>query len=170
MIHAMIPTLEDLVWQARKHNVPIIYVQNIRNEWNVSDVSWEHNKGRAQDRKVWNCMEGSWGADFYKLTTPARGEHICVKHRYSAFIDTDLDLVLRSQDIRTLIIAGVNTNVCVESTARDGFMKDYYIVFLSDCTAAVIREDHEATLRNIQNHFGIVTTSMTVVSIWGTEY
>ena len=57
--------------------------------------------------------------------------HNCDQH-----IDTDLDVILRSKEIKSLIMTGVATNVCVESTARDGFMNDYYVVFVSDCTAA----------------------------------
>jgi len=64
-------------------------------------------------------------------------------------------------------MTGVATNVCVESTARDGYMKDYYIVFVSDCTATFVMEDHEATLRNIDTYFGDVVTSSEVIDAWG---
>jgi ureidoacrylate peracid hydrolase len=63
-------------------------------------------------------------------------------------------------------MTGVGTNVCVESTARDGFMLDYNIVFLSDCTATGKVEAHEATLANMRNHFGIVATSDEVLAVW----
>ena len=62
-------------------------------------------------------------------------EVIVTKHRYGAFESSDLDLVLRSKGIRTVIMTGIATNVCVETTARQAFLRDYYVVFTSDCTA-----------------------------------
>ena len=88
------------------------------------------------------------------------------KHRYGAFTDTDLDLILRSKGIRTLIMSGVATNVCVETTAREGFMKDYYIVFLRDCTASTLEELHNNTLRNIDRYFGVVVDSSDIYQCW----
>jgi len=96
------------------------------------------------------------------------GECIVTKHRYSGFINTDLDLILRAQGIQTLIMTGTATNVCVESTARDGFMLDYYIVFLGDCTGTGDRNLHEATLQNISGAFGVVCNSTDVSAHWAT--
>ncbi|MFC2018953.1 cysteine hydrolase family protein, partial [Chloroflexota bacterium] len=88
------------------------------------------------------------------------------KHRYSAFIDTDLDLILRSQGIKTVIMTGVATNVCVESTARDASMKDYYVVFVKDCAASFTMRDHNATLRTMGTLFGTVASSQEVMGAW----
>ena len=63
-------------------------------------------------------------------------------------------------------MTGVATNVCVESTARDGFMRDYYVVFTSDGTATYSRQDHDATLRNIDRFFGEVHTLSELETIW----
>ena len=115
--------------------------------------------------KAERCIEGSWGAEFYKIE-PLPGERIVKKHRYSAFAGTELGEVLQEKGIKSLILTGVTTNVCVESTARDAFMRDYYVVFLKDCTATYNREIHESTLRNIDRHFGVVAGSGDVVAIW----
>ena len=80
---------------------------------------------------------------------PLPDEVIVTKHRYGAFEVSDLDLVLRSQRIRTVVMTGVATDVYVETTARQAFLRDYYVVFTSDCTATYSQSDHEATLRNI---------------------
>ena len=74
--------------------------------------------------------------------------------------------MLRSTGIKSLILTGVATNVCVESTARDGFMKDYYIVMVSDCTAAESTAEHEAALHNIRNYFGAVASSDKIMAAW----
>ena len=91
-----------------------------------------------------------------------------------AFQGTDLHIILRSWGIRTLIMAGVTTNVCVESTAREGYFLDYYIVFLSDCTATTnedrkdltSEEIHRWTLTNIELTFGVVASSRDIVMAW----
>ena len=110
--------------------------------------------------------------DFYQGFKPLPGEVVIDKHRFSVFADTYLDLILRRKVIRTLIMTGVATNVCVETTSRDGFMKDYYIVFLRDCTAAtfatakISEEMHNNTLRNIDLYFGQVVDSSDVIRCW----
>ena len=89
-----------------------------------------------------------------------------IKHRYSAFVNTDLDLILKAQQIKTLLITGTATNVCVESTARHAHMLDYHVVFLCDLTAASDPGLHEATLQNIQKYFGYVTASDDIQALW----
>ena len=64
------------------------------------------------------CQEGTPGVEFYVRITPAAGEAIVTKHRYSGFINTDLELILRSSSIRTLVMTGVATNGCVDATGR----------------------------------------------------
>jgi ureidoacrylate peracid hydrolase len=160
---SMVPRLERFIDEARKANVKIIFVQGIYNNHYLSGpfVEKDRKHGLHNER----CLEGSWGADFYKLT-PLATEPVIRKHRYSAFVRTELDQILQAAGIKTLILAGVTTNVCVESTARDGFMRDYYIVFLSDCTATFSQEVHETTLGNITRHFGTVATSSEIIGVW----
>ena len=112
------------------------------------------------------CAEGSWEGDFYGDIRPQPGEPVVTKHRYSAFYNTDLDSILRSQGIRTIVLTGVATNVCVETTAREGFVRDYYVVLVSDGTATYSDEDQQATIRNIDRFFGEVVTIADVVSVW----
>ena len=112
------------------------------------------------------CRKGTWRCDFY-LIEPAPGEEIVIKHRYSAFQGNNLNLLLRSNGIKAVILTGASSNVCVESTARDAYMHDYYQVFVGDCTAAVTREEHEHTLRTIDMLFGQVATSEEITKAWG---
>lgn len=97
---------------------------------------------------------------------PLPEEIIVNKHRYSAFINTRLDSVLRSQRIETLIMTGVSTNVCVESTARDGFMLDYQIVMVQDACASYSRAAHEMTLENMKGYFGVVASAADIEESW----
>lgn len=83
---------------------------------------------------------------------------ILPKKRYSAFFETDLDERLRSRGIRDLVISGVMTNLCCETTARDAFMRDYNVFFLIDGTATRKRELHLATLKNLGFGFAHLLT------------
>jgi ureidoacrylate peracid hydrolase len=111
------------------------------------------------------CESGAWNGDFYGIK-PGPDEVIVTKHRYGAFEASDLDLVLRSRGIRTVIMTGVATNVCVETTARQAFLRDYYVVFTSDCTATYGQAEHEATLVNIDQFFGQVVSADDIIACW----
>jgi ureidoacrylate peracid hydrolase len=104
------------------------------------------------------CLEGTWGADFF-LLKPKPDEPIVTKHHYSAFVGTPLDGILRKNDIRTLVMTGVATNVCVDSTLRDGFFAGYYIVLLEDCVGSNSAAGHNGTLATVRNNIGTVTDS-----------
>jgi ureidoacrylate peracid hydrolase len=158
---AIVPALNRLISDARSSGAPVIFIRAAHSTWTMSEVAQE----KRLSREFPICIEGTWGCEFYGVE-PEPGECIVTKHRYSAFINTDLDLILRAQGIKTLIMTGTATNVCVESTARDGFMLDYYIVFLDDCTGTGDRELHEATLRNISRAFGVVCNSTDVTAEW----
>jgi ureidoacrylate peracid hydrolase len=112
------------------------------------------------------AVEGTWGAEFYHGIRPGPGEIVITKHRYGGFTGTDLEIILGSLGAKTLVLTGVATNVCVESTAREGFMLDYDIVVVSDCCATVGRELHEGTLENIRLNFGRVASADEVVAAW----
>jgi isochorismate hydrolase len=83
---------------------------------------------------------------------------VLLKKRYSAFFETDLNKILRSKGIRDLIISGVMTNLCCETTARDAFMRDYRVFFLIDGTATRRSELHLATLKNLGFGFAYLLT------------
>jgi ureidoacrylate peracid hydrolase len=169
MIQEMAPRLRQLLQAARQVKLPIVHVRTHHSDWTDSS-SW---LGRhATNYRM--CFPGSWGADFYPGFEPnvngdwAPGSHeyVVTKHRYSGFVGTDLDLVLRSRGVRAVIMTGEATNVCVETTARDAFMRDYYVAFVSDCTATGVKEAHDATLYTIGKHFGTVATSEEILATW----
>lgn len=159
----MAPRLEAFIKACRGVGMPVIFVKTIHYPWTDSP-SWVRRLDRDGGDSV--CRPGTWGAEFYAGIQPEEGEIIITKHRYSAFLETNLDLVLRSRGIRSLLISGVGTNVCVESTLRDGYMRDYYIVLLEDCVGATDLELHEATLKNVRLHFGAVSNSNEVRKRW----
>lgn len=112
------------------------------------------------------CQEGTWNGEFYGDVKPQAGDVVVSKHRYSAFHNTDLDLILRSHGVRTVVLTGVLTNVCVETTAREAFVRDYYVVLVEDGTASCQPEDHAMTLRNIERFFGVVSSIKALSAVW----
>jgi ureidoacrylate peracid hydrolase len=169
LIQAMAPRLRALLADARRAGISIVHVRTHHSPW-TNSRAWTRRKLGAVSR----CFPNSWGADWYDGFEPILGEewspetheYVVTKHRYSGFWDTDMDLILRSHGIESLIMTGEATNVCVETTARDGYMRDYAIVFVSDGTATYNQEAHEATLQNMRRHFGMVVEADEIVSAW----
>jgi ureidoacrylate peracid hydrolase len=124
-------------------------------------------KARSRDNDV-RCVDGSWGAEFYKVA-PKEGDLVVRKHRYSAFSGTALDNLLRRNGIRTTVVTGVSTNICVESTLREAFNLGYYVVIPRDCVAGNNAALHEATLQNVEFLIGDVTDSSNLIDHWSSD-
>lgn len=110
------------------------------------------------------CMEGSWGADWFHIR-PADGDLVVTKHTFSGFHDTDLHAQLQARGIRTLLMTGVATNVCVDSTLRHGFILGYHIVVAEDCVGSGNEVGHIGTLATVRVNFGSVITSEQAVAL-----
>lgn len=163
----------QLVDTARQVGLPIIHVRNEEPRWAMSDTSrelrWRHKMRRQQglanlDYEL--CQPGTPGVEFYRLQ-PDPADVIVTKHRYSGFIGTDLHLILRSLNRKSLIFCGGSTNMCLESTVRDAFMLDYYCVVVADCSATAWGEKaHRNSLENIELGFGQVIDLEDVHAAW----
>ena len=168
----MAARLPALIAAARAARVLVVFVRNVYStdgSTYLSDVWLEQaarrREGSYVDRPV--CPPDSWGNDFYADVRPLEGEPIVTKHRFDAFLATDLELILRSNAVRSVVFAGVATNVCVETTARQAFLRDFYVVLPDDAAAAYSAEEQQAALRTIDRYFGEVTTCETVIGTWG---
>jgi len=102
---------------------------------------------------------GSKEWELLKALHPKDSEAILDKKRYNAFHGTSLDESLKSIGIEELIITGVLTNCCCETTARDAFVRDYRVFFAEDATATVNDELHIATLKNLAFGFGHILST-----------
>ena len=100
------------------------------------------------------CGTNEW--ELMDELNPAETEPIIDKNRYSAFFNTGLDEQLRGVGVGDLIISGVMTNCCCETTARDAFVRDYRVFFVSDATATVDEELHLASLKNLAYGFAYI--------------
>jgi nicotinamidase-related amidase len=164
---AAVPGIERLLGAARMAGAPVAHV----GFWTLPDHgsdsgAWLAQRRRATASSDTLCIAGTDGAEFIPALAPAPGEWIVRKHRYSAFTGTDLDLLLRSRRVRSLVITGVSTNACVESTLRAAFELDYYICVPPDATGSWDRSLHEATLANVNHRFGVTLTVEEIVSLW----
>ncbi|MCK8784269.1 cysteine hydrolase [Roseomonas sp. NAR14] len=136
--------------------------------WTASAAEPGAGDGFAPDA-VEVCLAGSWGAEFVEGMAPVAGEAVITKHRYSAFRDTGLDVLLRANGIRTVVMGGVTTNCCVESTVREAAMRDLYTVVVSDCVALKDRlaDLHRASLEEMSLYFANVRPLTALRAAWG---
>ncbi len=162
-VQEMAKNLPALIAAAREAGVLVVFVRSLYStEGNryLSDV-WLEQAARKQGGGYTLtpvCGADSWEGDYYEDVRPASGDIVVTKHRYNAFHGTDLDQILRSNGVRSIVVTGVSTNVCVETTARDGFIRDYYTILVGDGTAAYSAEEHATTLKTFDRFFGEVTT------------
>ena len=109
-------------------------------------------------------VEGSWDWQIVDELTPGPGDMVIKKQRYSGFCGTILDNYLRSLGITHLLFTGVATNICVESTAREAFFREYWPILIEDgMNHAGPDFNRQATMWIMENHFGWVTSSQEVI-------
>ena len=127
---------------------------------------WLTQRRRATYASDKIAPSGTEGMEFIDELKPEEGELVVMKHRYSAFKGTDMDMLLRAHNIRTIVPTGVSTNVCVESTFRDAFEHTYYICLPEDGCASWDMELHAATLKTANARFGLLTRVDDILAIW----
>ena len=161
-IEAILPKLTDFIAIGRRAGVRIVFIKSYFDENKVAMSMRIRKKymGRTEDA----CPEGSWGSEL--VIKPQDDDLIIIKHAFSAFIGTSLEELLREEGIESLVITGVLTNVCCESTLRDAFMLGFNTVLLEDCCASDNLEAHNITIYNVRNYFGWVSTSDQLERYW----
>jgi ureidoacrylate peracid hydrolase len=160
---AVVAPIAELAQRARAAHVPVLW---IRADYSPDKVP-AHLALKAHERGSEGpfCHGGSWGAAFFELT-PASGEPVIDKHCFSAFIGTGLENRLQAAGTRTVILAGVQTNACIESSLRDAASLGFHVVVPADCVASHTPVLHEATLKNVAFLFGDVVSSAEITRIW----
>jgi nicotinamidase-related amidase len=117
-------------------------------------------------------LPGSWGAAHVDELAPRSGEPVIVKYAYGAFVGTNLDTMLRSRGIDTLVLAGADLNICVGDTLHHAFALGYHVVGVADCLSCFSKRDRrhaeqlkETGLYLIENHYGVVSRSDEIIEI-----
>lgn len=155
--------IQTLLDSARQSKMKVIWV---RADYHPDRIPASMNSKFRQNSSSDSilCEPETWGADFFKLS-PAENETVITKHCYSAFFNTELVDVLKKHNISTIIPTGVVTNVCIDSTVRDGFMNGFDVVVAEECVGSHAQELHAATLKNISMIFGTVCKLSELISV-----
>jgi ureidoacrylate peracid hydrolase len=161
---AVAEPIKGLVSDARRLGVPVVWV--VANYDTARLPAGMQAISRERGITTVCCAPSSWGAELFQLAA-LPDERIVEKSCYSGFRGTNLETVLRSMAIRTLVLAGVQTNVCVESTLRDGHSLGFYMVVAEDCVASHMQDLHEATLKNARFLLGDVLNRRQIAEHWG---
>ncbi len=160
---AVAAPIMTLVAAARAAAVPVVWV---RADYRLEKLpAGMAARFADQGKGAVCCAPGTWGADFYGCA-PLPGETILDKHCFSAFIGTDLAARLGARGVRTIVFAGVQTNVCVESTLRDALSLGFNVVLAGDCVASHTPELHEATIKNVRFVLGDVLSGREIATLW----
>jgi len=154
---AILPNVKRLIAAFRSANRPVIFTRHVhhpdRLDAGIMGWWWEGM-----------CVEGTPESEIYREIAPLPNEKVILKHRYSAFYNTDLETILRCAKIEDLVISGIMTNMCCESTARDAYYRDYRIFFPADGTGGTNEDMHVASLLNLAYGFSWVTTVDKILS------
>ena len=165
----VIANIKPVLAVARAAGMPVIYFQN---GWDADYVEaggpGSPNFHKSNALKTMRARpelqgkllaKGGWDYELVDDLKPEPGDIILHKTRYSGFFNSQLDSVLRSRGIRNIVFVGIATNVCVESTLRDGFFLEYFGVVLEDATHQAGPEFiQQAAIYNIEKFYGWVST------------
>jgi nicotinamidase-related amidase len=158
---AILPTVKRLMDSFRRAGRPVIFTRHVH-----------HPGGLDSGIMGWwwegKCLEGSPESEVHPDLAPMPGEKVVFKHRYSAFYNTDLETVLRCLKVEDVVISGIMTNMCCESTARDAYYRDYRVFFPADGTGSISEEMHLASLLNLAFGFAYVTTGEAIARQFST--
>ncbi|WP_343527558.1 pyrimidine utilization protein B [Sphingomonas sp.] len=166
---SVIGRIAQVLKTARAANMPVIYLQN---GWDADYVeagtpaspNWHKSNAlktmRARPDLAGQLLaRGGWDYELVDGLKPEPGDIRVHKTRYSAFFNSQLDSILRARGIRTIVFVGIASNVCVESTLRDGFHLEYFGVMLEDATHHLGPDFiQQATVYNVEKFFGWVST------------
>ncbi|MDH4210742.1 MAG: isochorismatase family protein [candidate division WOR-3 bacterium] len=147
--------LKDLVDAFSRQQRPVIFTRHIDSE-NPDNLMlrWWAEKIKEDDpmSHVVDILDTSMGT-------------VVIKNQYDGFLNTDLEEILKQKGVRQVVVCGVLTNLCCETTARSAFMRGFEVYFVKDGTATFSREMHEAALLNLSYGFATLTTLKDVVKV-----
>jgi nicotinamidase-related amidase len=169
------PRLTSLLGAARAAKVLVVHIQNTQLSGRRSDSPAQirfnllmHANARQDPSPLRYTVPGTPGHEFAEEFRPKEDELVVQKYRSSGFWGTNLDLLLRSNGVETVIVTGCTTEGCVESTARDAMFNDYYVVIAEDCVASDDPKQHDASIFLMQHRFDMATGAQ-IVTAWAPD-
>jgi nicotinamidase-related amidase len=170
----IIDAAEDLVRSARANGYPVIHVTTAYRDANevTSNPKWSETETSNGDSRESISEHNVYGKTEGMEIMPSLSEDTDIflqpKKRYSPFLETDLPFVLRVNDIETLVIAGVNTNTCVQCTCFEATNRDYEVVVVEDCVGSMDGDEfHQLGLKNIDQALGSVRSLDQMIESFG---
>jgi len=167
---SILPALAGLLAGARKVGVPIFYCVNTQRDdgslLSAPEIARRIKKSGG-DPLLWT-IEGSWGHQVVDELKPQPKDFIVRKHRPSAFYQTNLEMLLRLHDRQTVIVTGVGTRGCVESTARDAQLRDFYVLVPADTTASQRPEWYQASMLLAASLYHFTGPVEDILNVWKT--
>lgn len=154
--------LVALVEGSRAAGAPVLFVRTTHDE-NTDSPAWRQRRGMRDSPTA--CRTGTWGAEYFRCF-PQEQDRVVTKHRYSAFTSPEFQSALEALGRDSLLFTGIVTSVCVESTLREAVSRDYLVTLVEDCCIDYHEAAHEATVRAVDNSFGLVRTSDEILSYW----
>lgn len=154
----LLDSTRQLVEIMRSHKLPVIWV---RQEFQP-DLSDAFPEMREKGIRV--TIKGTPGAQIVSELTPAAGEPVIVKKRYSAFFQTTLEELLAKLQPDALILAGVNTHACIRTTAIDAYQRDWRVILAADCIGSYDQEHHDVSLRYMKGKIAEVMSNAVIQS------
>ncbi|OQA78888.1 MAG: Peroxyureidoacrylate/ureidoacrylate amidohydrolase RutB [Tenericutes bacterium ADurb.Bin239] len=144
----LIPNINKALAIARKHNHLVIFIQH-RYRKDKFDKNLENMRPC--------CIEGTGGEEITDLLKiDYKKDYIVQKRRYSSFFGTDLDLILRENNIKNIVLVGAKTNNCIHATVIDGYYLDYNVYVIRECVGTSDEETNNIYLRDIHKYLGKV--------------
>jgi nicotinamidase-related amidase len=159
--------INRLITAARRYGARVVYVV-VEHGKNVDLAPYQarySRRGMTPDDTI--CHEGTWGAGLYAALLPAaQGEPRFVKHGYDAFQNPDLETTLRQWGVRTVVVTGVVTELCVRATATSAFERGFFAVVPRECTASLEAERAMEALNSIEQWYGDVIAMDDLITTW----
>ncbi|QSZ35680.1 hypothetical protein DSL72_006802 [Monilinia vaccinii-corymbosi] len=148
---AIVPIIQNLVSICRNCEIPIFYTRmEFSEDFSNAGMMIDFKPGLKQARAL---IRGTWDAQILDDLWPNPPDIVVSKQRHSAFFGTDLHQILMERGIDQIIVTGVATNICVESTVREAWMHGFQSLTVDDATNTLSQKEHLASITNLQ-HFG----------------
>jgi ureidoacrylate peracid hydrolase len=159
-IKPIIPPCRKLLTAARQADVAVFHLRVV-NDLLRNPVSWHNFWGPP------GCViEGTWGANIIDELQPRENEVVLTKYTYDGFVNTELDSILKKIGIKTLVLAGIDSDVCVRDTAAHGFALGYTPVLAEDALAADNEMAHAGVIQSFGEHYGLVVSTAKIAAVW----
>ncbi|APA08414.1 hypothetical protein sscle_03g031840 [Sclerotinia sclerotiorum 1980 UF-70] len=148
---AIFPVIKRLIDLCRRTGIPVFYTRmEFSEDFSDAGIMIDGKPGLKQAKAL---IRGTWDAQILDELRPEPYDFVVSKQRHSAFFGTDLHRVLSERGIDQIIVTGVATNICVESTVRDAWMYGFQSLTVQDATDTLSEKEHLASIINLQ-HFG----------------